>query len=79
MIKYAVKRFLQSVVTLVILAVAVFLMMRLMPEEGYFAEGYDRLDRGQIEAALAQMGLRDPLSVQLYRYLTNILRGDLGR
>ena len=79
MIKYAVKRFLQSVVTLVILAVAVFLMMRLMPEEGYFTEGYDRLDRGQIEAALAQMGLRDPLSVQLYRYLTNILRGDLGR
>jgi oligopeptide transport system permease protein len=79
MIKYTVKRFLQSVVTLLVVAVTVFLMMRLMPEEGYFAEGYDRLDRVQIEAALTQMGLRDPIHVQLYRYIANILRGDLGR
>jgi oligopeptide transport system permease protein len=55
------------------------MLMRLMPEEGYFAEGYDRLDRGQIEAALTQMGLREPLHVQLYRYLSGVLRGDLGK
>ncbi|MDR3331863.1 MAG: ABC transporter permease [Synergistaceae bacterium] len=79
MVRYTIKRVLGSLVTLLILAVAVFMMMRLMPEEGYFSEGYDRLDRGQIEAALAQMGLRDPITTQLYRYLTGILQGNLGR
>ncbi|MDR1875111.1 MAG: ABC transporter permease [Synergistaceae bacterium] len=79
MFAYTIKRLLQSLVTLAVLATAVFLMMRLMPEEGYFGEGFDRLDQVQIEAALTQMGLRDPLPTQLCRYLSNLLRGDLGR
>ena len=41
MFKYVCKRLLQSMVTLVIVATTVFLLLRLMPEEGYFAEGYD--------------------------------------
>ncbi|MDR2137879.1 MAG: ABC transporter permease [Synergistaceae bacterium] len=78
MIKYALKRLLQSIATLLIVAVAVFFMLRLMPEEGYFAEDYDKLTREQIEAALTEMGLRDPLRVQLFNFLKNTLRGDLG-
>ena len=38
MFKYVCKRLLQSMVTLVIVATTVFLLLRLMPEEGYFAE-----------------------------------------
>ena len=37
MFKYVCKRLLQSMVTLVIVATTVFLLLRLMPEEGYFA------------------------------------------
>ncbi|MDR1731487.1 MAG: ABC transporter permease [Synergistaceae bacterium] len=78
MVKYALTRLLQSLLTLVVLAVAIFFLMRLMPEEGYFGENFDKLDKIQIEAALTQMGLRDPLHTQLYRFLNNILHGDLG-
>ncbi|GHV36132.1 peptide ABC transporter permease [Synergistales bacterium] len=78
MIKYTLKRLLQSVVTLVVLVLIIFLMMRLMPEEGYFGEGYIRMDRVQIEAALTQMGLRDPILAQFYKYISGILHGDFG-
>lgn len=79
MTKYVLKRILQSLITLVIVATTVFLLLRLMPEEGYFAEGYDKMDEAQIEAALTEMGLRDPLPVQLKNFFTGILHGDLGK
>lgn len=78
MLKYSCKRILQSMVTLVIVATVVFLLLRLMPEEGYFAEGYDKMDEAQIEAALTDMGLRDQLPVQLKNFFVGLLHGDLG-
>ena len=56
MLKYSLRRILQSMATLVVVATVVFLLLRLMPEEGYFAEGYDKMDEAQIEAALTDMG-----------------------
>jgi oligopeptide transport system permease protein len=81
MLRYTLKRFLQSLVTLVVVAVAVFFMLRLMPEEGYFAadQNYDKMTREQIDAVLAEMGLLDPLHVQLLNFLRNTARGDLGK
>lgn len=78
MFLYTVKRLLQSFLTLLVIAIAVFLMMRFMPEEGYFGEDFDKLDQVQVEAALTEMGLRDPLPIQMGRYLANLLQGDLG-
>lgn len=79
MLKYIVKRLLQSVLTLFIIATVVFFLMRLMPEEGYFGEQYDKMDPEQIEAALQAMGLRDPLLVQLGRYYKQLLHFDFGK
>jgi len=79
MVKYILKRLLQSVVTLFIIATTVFLLMRLMPESGYFGEEYDKMDEEQIEAALTEMGLRDPLYIQLLRFYNNLLHGDFGK
>lgn len=79
MLKYTFKRLLQSLLTLMIVVITIFFMLRLMPEEGYFTENYDKMDRAQIEAALTEMGLRDPLPTQLYSFLRNIIRGDLGK
>lgn len=77
--KYILKRLLQSVLTLFIIATVVFLLMRLMPESGYFdATEYDKMDEAQIEAALEAMGLRDPLPVQLFRFYKQLLSGDFG-
>lgn len=79
MVRYILKRLLQSVLTLFIIATTVFLLMRLMPESGYFGEEYDKMDEVQIEAALVEMGLRDPLHIQLLRFYNNLLHGDFGK
>lgn len=78
MLKYSLKRLLQSLVTLFIVITVVFLLMRLMPEEGYFGDGYEKLDEAQKEAILTSMGLRDPLPMQLKNFYRDLLKGDLG-
>jgi len=78
MIRYILKRFSQSLVTLFIVVSLVFLLMRLLPLEGYFAEGYDKLSEEQKVAALDRMGLLDPWYVQLGNFYVKLSRGDLG-
>ncbi len=78
MLKYTLKRSLQSLFTLWIIVTVVFLLMRLMPEEGYFGDGFEKLDHIQKEAILENMGLRDPLLVQLKHFYFRLLKGDLG-
>ena len=79
MLKYIGKRLLQSLLTLFIIVNVVFFLMRLMPEEGYFGEEYDKMEPAQIEAALEAMGLRDPIPVQLLRYYNQLLHFDFGK
>lgn len=78
MIKYSIKRLLQSLLTLFIIVTLVFLMMRLMPEEGYFGDSYEKLDEVQKEVVLTNMGLRDPIHIQLKNFYKDLLSGDLG-
>jgi oligopeptide transport system permease protein len=78
MLKYTIKRLWQSMITLIIVVSLVFLFMRLMPEEGYFGQGYEKLDLVQREAILTGLGLRDPLHVQLGNFYKNLAKGDLG-
>ena len=78
MIKYSIKRLVQSLFTLFIIVTLVFLMMRLMPEEGYFGDSYEKLDEVQKEVVLTNMGLRDPLHIQLKNFYKELLSGDLG-
>ncbi len=78
MLKYSIKRVAQSLVTLLIVVTAVFLLMRLLPIEGYFGDHYDKLTASQREAILRKMGLLDPWYAQIGRFYAGILRGDLG-
>jgi oligopeptide transport system permease protein len=64
--------------TLFIVVSLVFLFMRLMPEEGYFGQGYEKLDLVQREAILTSLGLRDPLHIQLINFYKNLFKGNLG-
>ncbi|WP_313233911.1 ABC transporter permease [Tissierella praeacuta] len=79
MFKYSIKRLLQSLFTLFIIVTIVFLLMRLLPEEGYFGDSYEKLDEQQREAILTSMGLRDPIYKQLANFYKNILEGNLGQ
>lgn len=78
MLKYSIKRLLQSLVTLLIVVTAVFMLMRLLPVEGYFGDAYDKLSESQREAILQKMGLLDPWYVQIGNFYAGLLRGDLG-
>lgn len=79
MLKYSIKRLLQSLLTLFIIITVVFLLMRLLPEEGYFGDAYEKLDVSQREAILTSMGLRDPLPKQLLNFYIKLAKGDLGK
>ncbi len=77
--KYYVTRFLRSFLTLMIVVTVVFLLMRLMPIEGYFGKSFDKLDEAQIEAKLKNLGLLDPWYTQLKNFYSNLLKGDFGQ
>ncbi|HCJ57633.1 MAG TPA: peptide ABC transporter permease [Clostridiaceae bacterium] len=79
MLRYSLKRLAQSLATLFIILTIVFLLMRLMPEEGYFGQAYEKLDPAQREAILTSMGLRDPIPIQLKNFYASLLKGDLGK
>ncbi|MBQ8639384.1 MAG: ABC transporter permease [Lachnospiraceae bacterium] len=77
MIKYLCKRIARSLLTLVIILTVVFCLLRLMPIEGYF-QNFDKLTETQIQVGLQEMGLTDPLPVQIVRFYGQLLQGDLG-
>jgi oligopeptide transport system permease protein len=80
MIKYIVKRSLQSLVTVMIVITAVFLLLRLMPTSGYFTrEDYINMTEEMRNAYLGTLGLTDPPHVQLFSFFSDVLQGDLGR
>ena len=74
MAKYLLKRIGQSIFTLVIILTLVFIMVRQMPIDGYF-ENIDKLDEAVIKATLDQMGLNDPILVQLKDFFVDLLHG----
>lgn len=77
MLVYSLKRLGRALITLVILITIVFILVRAMPEEGYFSN-YEKMSPQQIEVALRKMGLKDPLYVQVGKFIYNALHGDLG-
>lgn len=77
MAKYLAKRIGRSMITLVLVISIVFCLMRLMPIEGYFTN-FDKLTDAQIQSGLKELGLLDPVPVQLGRFFKNLFQGDLG-
>ena len=63
--------------TLIIILTVVFCLLRLMPIEGYFTN-FDKLTSQQIQVSLQEMGLTDPLPVQVVRFFNDLVHGDLG-
>ncbi|MDD5936612.1 MAG: ABC transporter permease [Clostridiales bacterium] len=77
MVKYLLKRLGRSILTLIIIITIVFSLLRLMPIEGYF-QNFEKLTEAQIQAGLENMGLNDPLPVQLFNFFKKAVRGDFG-
>ena len=77
MIKYVVKRLTRSIITLLLIITAVFILLRQMPVEGYF-NNYEKMTPTQVRVGLTTLGLDKPVYAQLLSFLKNLVRGDLG-
>ncbi|HRY73079.1 MAG TPA: ABC transporter permease [Spirochaetia bacterium] len=77
---YILKRLGQSLVTVVIVVISVFMLLRLMPTTGYFTrEDYVNLDATARDAYLRNLGVLDDPVTQLGRFAKGLATGDLGR
>ena len=80
MTKYIFKRLLRSLITIAIVFVVVFMLLRFMPLNGYFPdEMIKETDEQTRMAYLRNLGLLDHPIVQLGRFVKNLFKGDLGR
>ncbi len=77
MLKYTLKRLASSLITLCIIITVVFVLLRQMPIEGYF-DNFEKADDAIINAKLEQLGLNDPIPVQLWDFFKGLFTGDLG-
>ncbi len=77
MLKYLAKRLGRSMISLFIIISIVFILLRQMPIEGYFSN-FEKMTDLQIQNGLEQLGLNDPIPVQLGRFWSDLLHGDLG-
>lgn len=73
--KYTIKRILTSIFTLLAILLVLFILMQLMPGSPFNDE---KLNDDQRAALYVKYGLDQPVVVQFFRYVRNMLKGDFG-
>jgi peptide/nickel transport system permease protein len=79
MLRFILQRLAMAIPTLLIVAVTVFVLMRLVPGDPASLMLGDLASAGQVEALRKQMGLDQPVPVQFAMWFGNVLSGDFGR
>ncbi|RXZ83150.1 ABC transporter permease [Paenibacillaceae bacterium] len=79
MFKYIVRRLLQTIPVLIGVTVIVFLLMHLIPGDAAQVIVGEGAPKDQVEQIRENLGLNDPLPVQYFNYVGNLLKGDLGQ
>ena len=72
---YIIKRFFVAALTLLLIMTITFFLMNAVPGSPFLTE---KSTPEMIARANAKYGLDKPLYVQLFNYVKNYLRGDLG-
>lgn len=81
MLRYITVRLLQGIVVILLISIATFVMMRMMPGNPVdllLGEGQVRISQEQINAIYARWGLDRPLHEQYFLWVFNFVRGDFG-
>lgn len=77
MFKYTIKRLFQSLITVLLVVSAVFLLLRLLPTEYYFTEEQNmKLTEEQKHDMLEKDGYLDPPFVQLFNFYKNLIKTE---
>ena len=80
MTRYLLSKLGQAIVTIVLVVLVVFTLLRFMPTAGYFTrEQYTTMSDAEKTASLRNMGVLDPMPVQLKNFVVDLFHGDLGR
>jgi peptide/nickel transport system permease protein len=75
---YVLRRLLLTLPTLLLVALAVFVLMRAIPGDPVQLMLGDAAAPGQVEELRQRMGLEQPLPLQFVHWLAQALRGDFG-
>lgn len=79
---YILRRLAFGFVTIIGVSIVVFAIMRVLPGDPLVAifgmEGFTKLTPAQRAGYMRDLGLSDPLVVQYFRWVGDILRGELG-
>ncbi len=78
MIRYLTTRMVLAIPTFLAVLTLVFFVVRVIPGDPAVAALGDYASEEAVEAMRERMGLNDPLYVQYFRFLGDLLRGDLG-
>ena len=79
MVRYILGRLGRALITMFLVLTIVFLLMRLLPVDGYFEGRSDAMSETVKNNILDELGLLDPWYTQLYTFWSKlILHGDLG-
>ncbi len=78
MLAYTFRRLLSSLPTLLMVALAVFLIIRLIPGDPALVQLGENADAASLAALRHDMGLDEPLPLQFTHWLSHAVRGDLG-
>jgi peptide/nickel transport system permease protein len=78
MLAYIARRVAMTLPTLLLVALAVFVLMRLIPGDPVLLMLGDSADATQLAEARRQLGLDQPLPLQFVHWLVQVLKGDFG-
>jgi ABC-type dipeptide/oligopeptide/nickel transport system permease component len=78
MLRYLIRRIILAIPILLAVFTLVFLAVRVIPGDPAEAALGDYASKEAVEALRERMGLNDPLVVQYFRFLGDLVRGDFG-
>jgi peptide/nickel transport system permease protein len=83
MVAYIVRRFLQSIIVVIIVSILIFFLMRILPGDPILmymtSQSYQTLSQAQIEQVRHEYGLDKPMVLQYFDWVKGLVHGDFGK
>lgn len=77
--RYCIKRVLEVIPLMLIISICIFMFIHVLPGDPARTLAGKEATLEELEAVREEFGLNDPLLVQYFSYMKDLLRGDMGR
>lgn len=78
-VNFLIRRLMQGLVIIFLVSLLIFTLLRVVPGDPVRLMAGGMAPEALIEKIATDMGLRDPIIVQFGRYMSGVVRGDLGQ